>query len=105
MSREVLRVHPELINDLAEAVAYYGTQDVALPGRLIEAYVESLRRIAANPLIGREYLPGYRRVVALPFPYLLAYVVDDGGVYISALLHTRRDPTAIEAILRSRPSG
>jgi hypothetical protein len=103
MSDRARRVHPNLVNDIAEAIAYYGAQDGELPGRFIEAYAASLRRIEEYPLMVREYLLGYRRVVVLPFPYLLAYAVDDDGIYIAALLHVRRDPATNETILRSRP--
>lgn len=102
MSARSLRVHPALLDDLRDAVAYYGEQDPTLPKRFIEAYADALTYIEEHPFAGREYLGGYRRVVATPFPYLVAYVVTDDVVYVAAMLHTRRDPATNENILRSR---
>ena len=103
MTSHSLRVHPDVLDDLREAITYYrDLDDPALPERFVNAYAEALNQIEAHPQAGREYLPGYRRVVALPFPYLLAYAVDEEVVHVAALLHAKRNPETNERILHSR---
>ncbi|MFV0463013.1 MAG: type II toxin-antitoxin system RelE/ParE family toxin [Nostocoides sp.] len=103
MTSRSLRVHPEFLDDLRDAIDYYRSQDdPILPERFVDAYAEALTHVEEHPLTGREYLPGYRRVVAIPFPYLLAYAVDDESVYVAALLHANRNPETNARILRSR---
>ena len=41
-------------------------------------------------------------VFAVPFPYLLAYAVDEDHVHVAALLHVRLNPKSHEAALHSR---
>ncbi len=103
MTSRVFRVHPELLDGLREAIDHYRSQgDFTLPERFVAAYAEALTHIEEHPLTGREYVPGYRRQVAIPFPYLLAYAVDDESVCVAALLHANRNPDANARMLRSR---
>ncbi|MDR3068737.1 MAG: type II toxin-antitoxin system RelE/ParE family toxin [Cellulomonas sp.] len=101
MSRR-LRVHPDLLADVAEALDYYRQVDPALAARFFNSYTQGLRWIRGNPLAAREYVPGFRRVVLVPFPYLVAFAVDDEHVHVAALLHTRRDPQTNRTVLERR---
>jgi len=38
----------------------------------------------------------------VPFGYMVAFAVDDEGVDVAALLHTRRDPQTNRAVLERR---
>lgn len=102
MTERTFRVHPGVLEDLSDALDYYGEQHHTLPSRLVDAYVEALKRIEKYPLIGREYASGHRRVVVIPFPHLLAYVVDDDSILVAAMLHGSRDPVANLRRLQSR---
>ncbi|MEZ5161837.1 MAG: type II toxin-antitoxin system RelE/ParE family toxin [Marmoricola sp.] len=60
MTSRVFRVHPELLDDLREAIDHYRSQgDFTLPERFVAAYAEAVTHIEEHPLTGREYLPGY----------------------------------------------
>ena len=99
----MLRVHPDvLIVDIPEATAYYDKIDPNLGDRLSQLIVDALHQIETHPLIFAEYVTGFRRVVLVPFPYLLAFAVHDDVVQIDALLHVKRDPATNESMLRSR---
>lgn len=99
----MLRVHPGVLSvDLPEATAYYDEIDPDLGDRLSRLIVDALHQIEAHPLVFAEYVPGFRRVVLVPFPYLLAFAVHDDAVQIDALLHVKSDPTTNESLLRSR---
>ena len=102
MTERVVRVHPGVRADLQEAVDYYREIDESLPARLIDSYVEALGLIKNHPLALAEYVPGYRRVVLRTFPYLLAFVIDDDGILVAALLHVRRDPETSRSTLAGR---
>ena len=103
MSQRVLRVHPDVLNvDVPAAADYYDEIDLKLGDRLSQLIVDAINQIEAQPLLFAEYVPGFRRVVLVPFPYLLAFGVHDDAVNIDALLHVRRDPATNERILRSR---
>ncbi len=98
-----LRVHPDVVAvDLAEAITYYAQLDPSLPERLADDFASGLRWIEAHPILLREYLTGWRRVLLTTFPYLFAYAVEDDEVLVVGLFHTRRDPEAIRAALVER---
>jgi len=103
VSQRVLRVHPDVLSvDVPEATAYYDEIDPNLGDRLSQLIVDALHQIEAHPLVFAEYVTGFRRVVLVPFPYLLAFAVHDDAINIDALLHVKRDPATNESILRSR---
>ncbi|MCA0323781.1 MAG: hypothetical protein LCH60_14695 [Actinobacteria bacterium] len=87
---------------MPDATAYYDEIDPKLGDRLSELIVHAINQIEAHPLVFAEYVTGFRRVVLVPFPYLLAYAVHDDAINIDALLHVKRDPATNERILRSR---
>jgi len=102
MTPRIRRVHPAVSEDIVEALDYYEAQDPALREHFVDAYVKALTTIQERPFLGREYAPGFRRLIVRPFPYLLAHAAHDEGVFVAALLHARRDPVVNEGILRSR---
>jgi len=102
MRRRRFSVHSGLLADLAEVRDYYRQIDPALATRFLDSYAKSLRRIKENPLVPREYLAGWRRVVLVPFPYLVVFSVDDESIDVTALLHTHRDPETNRAVLEQR---
>ncbi|MCL2850226.1 MAG: type II toxin-antitoxin system RelE/ParE family toxin [Micrococcales bacterium] len=96
------KVHPGVLADLADARNYYREIDPALAARFFLSYANSLQHIRKNPLVPREYVPGWRRVVLVPFPYVVAFSVDDKSIDVTALLHARRDPQSNRAVLEQR---
>ena len=63
---------------------------------------DALGSIAKHPLVYVEYVSGFRRMVVVPFPYLLVFSAHDGVVIVDALLHVRRSPETNRAILAER---
>lgn len=103
MTQRKLRVHPDLMgSDVPEVTSYYDAISRALGDRITQAIADALERIESHPLAYREYLTGFRRIVLVPFPYLIAYAVDDDSVYAAALLHANRSLETNERILCSR---
>lgn len=102
MTKRHIRVHPELLDELKAALDYYRTIDPALPERFLSAYAARLGSISQHPLAAREYMPGFRRLVLAPFPYMIAFTVDDESVSVLALLHVLRDPRANRQVVQQR---
>lgn len=70
--------------------------------RFTDAFVNTLRRVETHPLAAREYAAGYRRIVLVPFPYMLVFEVGPEDIYVAALLHSHRDPDVNETLVSSR---
>lgn len=103
MTHRAVRVHPDVLSaDVPEATAYYDEIDPKLADRLSQLIADALHQIEAHPLVFAEYIPGFRRVVLVPFPYLLAFAVHKDAIDVGALLHVQRDPATNENMLRSR---
>lgn len=103
MSQRHFRVHPDVLDtDLKDALRYYGDLDGSLASRLTESFIEALHHIESHPLASREYISDYRRIVLIPFPYMLVYAVDPESVYVVALLHNQRNPEANESLIAAR---
>lgn len=75
----MLRVHPDVLSvDVPEATAYHDEIDPNLADRLSRLIVDALHQIEAHPLVFAGYVTGFRRVVLVPFPELLAPTAHPG---------------------------
>lgn len=97
------RVHPDVIDtDLGDALSYYGDIASELGARIAADFQGRLVAIREQPLAGREVFDGFRRRVLRDFPYLLIYHVHPDEVLVLALVHGRRRPAAIRALIAQR---
>jgi plasmid stabilization system protein ParE len=104
VSDRFFRVHPQVEEDLAEAVEYLLSEAPNQADRLIERTRNRLRFIAQFPLAGPAIYVKYRHVVVTPFKYMVVYRVTDTEVQVLRLTHAMRDPASIEAEVRRRDS-
>lgn len=102
MTSWVVESHLAVRGDIDEAVTYYDSLNPNLGSDLNAAVARCLKQLPIFPESRREYLPGWRRVVVPRFPYLLLYAVRGKTVYVTALVHARRDPKAVQALLTER---
>lgn len=79
--------------DLTEALTWYGARSAVTAHRFLVAVDDAVRRIAANPLAYPMAFRDLRRTRAAPFPYVLYYRLEAGGLVVIALSHDRRNPT------------
>jgi plasmid stabilization system protein ParE len=89
-----VRLHPEVDNDLLEAMDYYERE--AIPELALEFYAE-FRRCAVQIDLRPESFPvqssGLRRMNLHRFPFhILFEVIKETEVEIFVVKHDRRDP-------------
>jgi plasmid stabilization system protein ParE len=87
-----IRLKPSAASELADAMAWYDAEQSGLGDEFLNAVDDTLRRVAAHPLLYRECRPGVRLAVLKRFPYLVFFVLDPEEIIVLACLHSRRNP-------------
>jgi len=81
--------------DLAQALAWVAGDNEAAARTMLQATVQSARRIVERPMLGRvrpELLPApYRFWRVAGFPYLMVYNADRKPPVVLRVLHMARD--------------
>jgi toxin ParE1/3/4 len=75
-----------------EAFDYYEAQRAGLGVDFVSRVQTVLDRIAANPLLHGEVVPGVRKGVVQKFPYCVYYRPHADRVEVIAVFHSSRDP-------------
>jgi|ERR1700722_12594867 len=97
-------LHPEAYTDLDEIWEYIASDNLDAADRVRDEIYEAIRSLVAFPH------SGYRRpdLTARPLrfqtvrEYVIAYAPDEEPLAVVAVLHGRRSPRVIAAILRGR---
>ena len=98
-------LHPGAFTDIDQLWDYIATDSLDAADRTVDDIFTVLGTLAASPHIG------HRRPDLTTRPlrfhrvrdYLIAYAPEEQPLWIIAVIHGRRDPRIIAAILRSRP--
>ena len=98
----VLSIHPELWDDVDEAIDYYAEVEEGLSQRFMGEVRAAFAFVRVWPLAGRPFYGVYRRVPLRRFPYLVCYRIVDDTVRVLAIVHNRRNPKWIRARLAAR---
>jgi len=98
------RFHPDAFVDLEEIRAYIASENPDAADRTMAEISESIRRLVAFPHQGhrRPDLTSRPLRFALVREYLIAYVPDEKPLWVIAVIHGRRSPLVIAAILKGR---
>jgi hypothetical protein len=90
---EIVRVelHPEADLEFAGQIEYYDERELGLGQRFYREVIETLTCISLNPTLPR-LRKTYRRVNLKVFPFYLAYVTQDGLIWVLAVAHARKKP-------------
>jgi plasmid stabilization system protein ParE len=91
---------PEALVDVADAFAWYETEQVGLGARFLQAVQGALDAISAFPDASPVTHRGARRHLVERFPYCLYYRTVGEGLVVVALLHAARDPESGRERLR-----
>jgi len=102
MNDWVVESHIAVRGDIDDAISYYESLNPNLGSDFNAAVTRCLNQLPVFPEAHREYLPGWRRIIARPFPYLILYTVQEQTVFVTALVHSRSNPTTVQAILTER---
>lgn len=96
--------HPEAFADLEDIWEHIAEQNIDAADRVIDEIFSTLRTLASSPHIG------YRRPELTTRPlrfmvvceYLIAYAPAETPLWVIAVIHGRRNPRIMGAILQER---
>ena len=102
MSEFVL--HPDAITDLEEIWEYIAADSLDAADRFREEIYETIQSLVPFPLVGhsRPDLTSRPLCFQIVHEYVIAYAPDEKPLTVIAILHARRNPRVIAAILRTR---
>lgn len=97
-------LHPEAFADLYDIREFIAHDSPDAADRLITEIFNALRGLVPFPHQGqrRPDLTSRPLRFKLVREYLIAYAPDESPLWIIAVLHTRRNPRVMAAILRNR---
>ena len=97
-------LHPDAFTDLDEIRAYIAQDDPDAANRVITEIFERIRALVPFPHQGHrrpDLTSRPLRFVSI-YDYLIAYAPDETPLWVVAVLHGRRNPRVLAAILRNR---
>jgi antitoxin ParD1/3/4/toxin ParE1/3/4 len=97
--------HPEAFTDLDEIWAYIADDHIDAADRLLADIHFALSTLAASPHIGHrrpDLTTRPLRFQPVRDEYLIAYAPDEKPLWVVAVIHGRRNPRVLAAILRGR---
>ena len=87
-----VNVRPQAAEDIAEAYAWYESQQSGLGSKFLDAVETAIVRIADGPKRYAAVLHNVRRTLIRRFPYSIYFRAQDEEVRVIAVLHQHRDP-------------
>jgi plasmid stabilization system protein ParE len=102
MSEFVL--HPDAVKDLEEIWEYIAADNLDAADRLREEIFDAIQSLVPFPSVGHSRLDLTSRPLRFQVvrDYVIAYAADEKPLAVIAILHGRRNPRVIAAILRNR---
>jgi plasmid stabilization system protein ParE len=102
MSEFVL--HPEAVNDLEEIWDYVAADNLEAADRVLDELYDTIKSLVPFPHIGHIRLDLTTRPLRFQIvrDYVIVYAPDEKPLAIIAVLHGRRNPRVIAALLRQR---
>jgi toxin ParE1/3/4 len=97
-------LHPQAFADLDDIRGYIAQENPDAADRVIAEIFETMRQLVRFPDQGhrRPDLSSRPLRFALVREYLIAYAPDEKPLWIVAVVHGRRNPRVMAAILRDR---
>jgi plasmid stabilization system protein ParE len=100
--------HPESVADLDEIWEHIAQDNIDAADGVLADIHSSLTTLAASPQIGHRRTDLTARPLRFHVvrdEYLIAYAPDASPLWVVAVLHGRRNPHVMTAILRGRKRG
>jgi toxin ParE1/3/4 len=97
-------LHPDALTDLNEIWEYIAADSPGAVDRVLEEVHEAIRALVPFPQLGHERSDLTSRPVRFHAVrnFLIAYAADERPLLVLAVLHGRRNPRVIAALLRAR---
>lgn len=96
--------HPEAFADLDEIWEYIAEDNIDAADRVITEVFEAIRKLVPFPERGhrRPDLTSRPLRFIRVYDYLVAYAPEESPLWVIAVLHGKRNPRVMAAILRGR---
>jgi plasmid stabilization system protein ParE len=96
--------HPNALTDLTEIWEYIAAESPSAADRVLGEIEEAIRALVPFPQMGhiRSDLTSRPLRFQLLRDFLIAYAPDEKPLLVVAVLHGRRNPRVIAALLRTR---
>jgi plasmid stabilization system protein ParE len=96
--------HPEVRRDLDEIWDFIGADNPEAADRLIAEIIDAIDALVPFPRVGhrRSDLTGRPLRFISVREYLIAYAPEEKPLWVVAVMHGRRSPRVMAAILRGR---
>ena len=97
-------LHPEAYLDLEEIRSYIAQENADAADRVMSEIFDAIRGLVQFPYLGhyRPDLTSRPVRFLMSLEYLIAYAPDEKPLWVIAVMHGRRSPRVMAAILRSR---
>jgi toxin ParE1/3/4 len=98
--------HPDAFADLDEIWEYIAQDNVDAADRVLADIHSTVTLLAGSPQIGHrrpDLTTRSLRFYVARGQYLVAYAPDEKPLWVVAVIHGRRNPRLMAAILRDRP--
>jgi toxin ParE1/3/4 len=99
-------LHPDAFADLDEIWEYIAQDNIVAADRVLADIHAVLRTLATSPQIGHRRPDLTARPLRFHVArdqYLIAYAPEEKPLWVLGILHGRRNPRLMAAILRDRP--
>jgi plasmid stabilization system protein ParE len=98
------QLHPGAAEDITEIWEFIAEDNPLAAGRIREDILDAIRSFVSFPNQGHSRTDLTSRLVRFQTirDYLIAYVPDEKPLIVIAVLHGRRSPRVLAAILRER---
>lgn len=84
--------HPEALAELDDAASYYTGCQLGLGLRFLTAVRIAIHGVCESPERWKVFDGEIRRCLVHVFPYAVLYSIEDGFVYLVAVMHCSREP-------------
>ena len=97
-------LHPEAYSDLLEIWEYIASESLEAADRVLDELHEAIQSLGRFPHQGhsRPDLTSRSLQFQVVREYVIAYVPDEDPLCVIAILHGRRNPRVLAAILKQR---
>lgn len=87
-----VRLDPAAKLEIRQAALFYEDCREGLGQEFLDSVESAFEQIERHPAVWRILKGRFRRYLLQRFPYGVIYVVDDGVIYIPAVMHLKRKP-------------
>ena len=96
--------HPEAETDLIDIWDYIAGDSPGAADRVVAAILKRLESLVKFPLQGQQRIDLTSRALRFVkvYEYLIAYAPDEEPLWVLAIMHGRRNPGVMAALLRER---